>query len=299
MASASGPYNGIPMWGTSVGVGLDTLVRGDSIQVTAVVSSLNNRTNLEVLSYSLIQHGATLPAPDTMNMAYPAYFDYQLSNMPVVGTAKFAQWVGQLVVFKDMYIVQLNADNINATGSSNFGEYFMSNAPRGSSEPYGMRVDDNGTNNYYADTTVAYLSAHPLKTMPLPYGAKISYVQGIFDMSFSEYKLEPRKNDDYGTITTFIYKEANVVPAQYKLDQNYPNPFNPTTTINYSIPSAGRVTLKIYNLLGQEVEALVDLQQNAGAYKVVFNASRFASGVYFYQLKAGQYVSVKKMLLLK
>jgi hypothetical protein len=299
LASGPGGYNGIPMWGNGVSVGLDTLTRGDSIQVTAIVSNLNSRTNLQVLNYSLLLRGASMWNADTLNMAYPQYFDYQLSNMPVVGTSKFAQWVGQLVIFKDMYVVRMNADNLAGTGTNNFGEWFMSNAPLGASEPYGLRVDDNGTNNYYADATVAYTSGHPTKTMLLHVGDKISYVRGIFDMSFGGYKLEPRKNDDYGSITTSVYQVQNVVPQDYALDQNYPNPFNPSTTISYSIPTAARVTLRIYNLLGQEVETLVDLQQNAGSYKAVFDASRLATGVYFYQLKAGQFVTVRKMLLLK
>jgi len=306
MASAKGVYNGIPMWGNTAGVGLDTLKRGDSVQVRGVVSNLNSRTNIQVLSYTFIQHNASLWSADTQSMFSPGFFDYQLSNMPVVGTSKFAQWVGQLVQFNNMFIVRLNSDNLLSTGSSNFGEYFMSNLPLGATEPFGIRVDDNGCNNYYADTTVAYQtsfnSGHPgapPKNQLLPFGAKISYVRGILDMSFSEYKLEPRKNDDYGTITTAIYIEPNVIPKKFSLEQNFPNPFNPSTTISYSIAVPSHVTLKIYNLLGQEVETLIDHQLGAGSYKVVFDASRYATGVYFYQLKADQSVSVKKMLLLK
>ena len=306
MASGPGAYNAIPIYGVSASAGVDTLMRGDSVEVTGVVINNYGRMVLQAQSCTLVQRGATLWAADTMSMTYPAYFDYQLSNMPVVGTDKFQKWVGQLVIFTNMYVVRLNADNLNATGSSNYGEWFMSNAPLGSSEPYGIRVDDNGCNNYYADSTVAYQTSfasghpdNPPKNIMLHVGDKISYVRGILDMTFSEYKLEPRKNDDYGTVTTSVYQILNEVPQRYALDQNYPNPFNPATTISYSIPNAARVTLKIYNLLGQEVETLVDLQQNAGSYKVVFDASRLATGVYFYRLKADNFVSVKKMLLLK
>lgn len=306
MASGAGAYNGIPIWGNTGAVGVDTLKRGDSVSVTGIVSNLNSRTNIQVLSCSLLKRGASSWLADTMSMASPAFFDYQLSNMPVVGTAKFAQWVGQQVIFINMYVVRLNADNLASTGSSNFGEWFMSNAQLGSSEPFGIRVDDNGCNNFYADSTVAYqtsfLSGHPgnpPKNHLLHVGDKISYVRGILDMSFSEYKLEPRKNDDFGSVTVSVYQVPNLVPQQYVLDQNYPNPFNPSTTISYSIPAASRVTLRIYNLLGQEIETLVDLRQNAGSYRVVFNASRLATGVYFYQLRTDQFVTVKKMLLLK
>jgi len=89
------------------------------------------------------------------------------------------------------------------------------------------------------------------------------------------------------------------MPKVYTLEQNYPNPFNPSTTISYSLPEASHVTLKVFNLLGQEVVTLLDHMQSAGSYKAVFDASRFATGVYFYQLKTDNFVSVKKMLLMK
>lgn len=87
--------------------------------------------------------------------------------------------------------------------------------------------------------------------------------------------------------------------TEYSLGQNYPNPFNPTTTISYTIPKDGMVTLKVFDVLGREVETLVNEEQKIGRYEVQFNGSRLASGVYFYQLKSGSYLSVKKMLMVK
>ena len=87
--------------------------------------------------------------------------------------------------------------------------------------------------------------------------------------------------------------------TDYSLSQNYPNPFNPATVINYQLPKDGLVTLKIYNELGQEVKTLVNQYQSTGNYSVDFNASDLASGVYFYKLQAGDFISVKKMILLK
>lgn len=140
----------------------------------------------------------------------------------------------------------------------------------------------------------------------LPKGAKLSFLRGIFDFSFSYYKLEPRKNDDFGTITGVELLSSDV-PAAYSLSQNYPNPFNPTTTITYDMPKSARVTLKVYNVLGQEVVALVDGQQAAGRYSVLFDASSLATGVYFYRLQSGDpssssgqtFVQTNKMVLVK
>jgi hypothetical protein len=98
---------------------------------------------------------------------------------------------------------------------------------------------------------------------------------------------------------TGVVKENNTIPTVYSLNQNYPNPFNPSTTISYAIPATQLVTLKIYNLLGQEVVTLVNQEQIAGNYTVKLDASQFASGIYFYSLKAGNFTSTKKMMLMK
>jgi hypothetical protein len=89
------------------------------------------------------------------------------------------------------------------------------------------------------------------------------------------------------------------VPKGFNLDQNYPNPFNPVTTISYGIPEAGNVKLKVYDLSGREVKALINEHKDAGYYTVSFDASGLASGAYFYRVESGSYVSVKKMVLLK
>jgi hypothetical protein len=98
---------------------------------------------------------------------------------------------------------------------------------------------------------------------------------------------------------TGVKEISNTVPSKFSLEQNYPNPFNPTTMIKYSITNGAQVTLKVYNLLGQEVAALVNQEQMPGTYEVDFNASKLASGMYIYRLQAGNMSLTKKMLLLK
>ncbi len=87
--------------------------------------------------------------------------------------------------------------------------------------------------------------------------------------------------------------------TEYKLEENYPNPFNPVTTIKYQIKEPGNVRLTIYNVLGRKVTTLVDELKNAGVYQAVFDASGFASGIYFYQLEVNNFSSYKSMLLVK
>jgi hypothetical protein len=85
----------------------------------------------------------------------------------------------------------------------------------------------------------------------------------------------------------------------FALSQNYPNPFNPATTISYSVPRAGTVSLKIYDLLGREIAVLVDGYSRAGEFTVQYNAGKLSSGIYFYRLSAGGYTAVKKMAVMK
>ena len=94
-------------------------------------------------------------------------------------------------------------------------------------------------------------------------------------------------------------KNGGKIPNKFSLSQNYPNPFNPVTYINYSIPYSSDVSLKVYNLLGEEVATLFEGYRQAGNYEVVFDGSGFPSGVYFYRMKANNFGQFKKLILLK
>ncbi len=98
---------------------------------------------------------------------------------------------------------------------------------------------------------------------------------------------------------TAVNERSSSVPLTYKVYQNYPNPFNPTTNIAYDLPQTSHVTVKIYNVLGQEVANLVDGLQQAGHHLVTFDGAKFASGVYFYRIRANGFVRTMKMVILK
>jgi hypothetical protein len=118
----------------------------------------------------------------------------------------------------------------------------------------------------------------------------------------SDWVLEPAYGVGKfrGSIATSVNEASNSsLPTVFALQQNYPNPFNPSTTIKYDLPKETRVKLVVYDILGREVSTLVDETQKSGSYRVVWNANRFASGVYLYRLQAGNYSSTKKLLLLK
>jgi len=105
---------------------------------------------------------------------------------------------------------------------------------------------------------------------------------------------------DYSSdIVTGVSRNEDLVASKFELSQNYPNPFNPTTTISFSVPVNGDVSMKVYNMVGQEVATIVSGYQTAGFYMASFDASKLSSGVYFYKLQAGSFSQVKKMMLLK
>jgi hypothetical protein len=104
----------------------------------------------------------------------------------------------------------------------------------------------------------------------------------------------------YVSVATGINKnDIQLTPGAYSLLQNYPNPFNPSTIISWQLPVRSRVLLKVFDILGREVTTLVNEEKTAGKYNVKFDASNLSSGIYFYQLKAGDFIQTRKMLLLR
>ncbi len=129
----------------------------------------------------------------------------------------------------------------------------------------------------------------------LPGEGDINYIFTIRPLTSDDvFTFETNK----GYITTGV-KNSSFHPVEFGLGQNYPNPFNPSTTITYAIPSEGSVKLTVYNLLGETVAVLVNKEQKAGSYKILFNGFNYASGVYFYNIRHQNKSITKKMLLMK
>jgi len=124
----------------------------------------------------------------------------------------------------------------------------------------------------------------------------------IFDFGYGRTELKGAIIDGvvYGDTTVVsVEDEAQNLPTEFSLDQNYPNPFNPSTTINYSISQLEFVTLKVYDVLGNEIATLVNEEKSIGSYEVEFDGSDLTSGIYFYALRSGNFNDTKKLVLLK
>ncbi|HGY55843.1 MAG TPA: T9SS type A sorting domain-containing protein [Caldithrix abyssi] len=132
---------------------------------------------------------------------------------------------------------------------------------------------------------------------PSDYNAELPDIGSVFRIVMAKPNFAGDSLLVYGP--TAIASKDNGLPKRFRLEQNYPNPFNPLTTIRYALPRQSKVTLEVFNVLGQKVAVLVNGKQPAGVYSVQWDASRFATGLYILRIKAGNFVSSKKMLLVK
>lgn len=125
----------------------------------------------------------------------------------------------------------------------------------------------------------------------IPFTVEISSGDYVFWIDSNDVTIDPT--------ALGIEKFSTVIPVTFTLKQNYPNPFNPSTKIQYSLPKPEKVKIEVYNTLGQRVEILLDKHMKAGHHEIGFNAESLSSGIYFYQIEAGDFQDVKKMILIR
>jgi hypothetical protein len=142
---------------------------------------------------------------------------------------------------------------------------------------------------------IAFISGNGTSTIKNSY----SFIDRGLSQGTYEYKLHQIDFDGTTTVSGFLTISTGSLPASFTLDQNYPNPFNPSTVISYKTAADGFVTLKVYDILGNEVAEPVNEFKPSGSYTISFDASGLSNGIYMYKLSAGAYQSMKKMVLLK
>ncbi len=286
--NGTGPWSGIWVSGT------ETLLRrrGDDITVTGTVEE-----NFSVTRISGIDDPGNIQVNSTMNpLPEPEVISTGVIDLLSNGSVQAEQWESVLIKYEDIEVTDENADGSpgpGGGGNSNFGEMLVQDA---STQVTRIELQD-GTHHYHN------FWAAGLDTIPgnirIRTGDTFDGMVGVLYFSFGNYKLTPRKDDDFIGFVSDISNQTEM-PNNYKLTQNYPNPFNPSTKINYSLPVEANVTLKIFNILGQEVMTLIDNElMSAGNHEISFKANGLPTGIYIYSLRANDFVQTKKMLLLK
>jgi hypothetical protein len=278
--NGSGPWSGMMLGGSKPGVSTSfELSRGQSVTITGVINENFNVTQIDSIE-TITVNSSNNPLPT------PVEVQTGTIGTKASGVIEAEQWESVLIAYKNVTVTDENADG----PPSNFGEMFVSD------NSGNTRVELQDGANKYHNSWDPNMDNNPL-FVKVTDGTTIGELRGILFFSFSFYKLAPRKDDDF--ISVVLDVEDETVPDSYGLTQNYPNPFNPSTTIRYSIPKEEFVTLRVFNLLGQEVKTIYQGTQRAGNHSIMFNAAQLPSGIYFYSIQAGDFSQVKKMMLMK
>jgi hypothetical protein len=149
----------------------------------------------------------------------------------------------------------------------------------------------SGPNRYWSDSIINY---DPNVIDSIYFRARVRDSQNIWSIWSETFDTKMIMSN-----VSLLENSPNVSPSEFVLSQNYPNPFNPSTKIKYSVPQSSNVVIKVFDILGNEIETLVNEEKQVGTYSVEFNASGLSSGVYFYSLHSGNYIETKKMIFLK
>ncbi len=189
---------------------------------------------------------------------------------------------------------------LGTSASSNFGMWIFGDLSYNEIEYW---FTDAGSNNVEVLIDTIDWTGWKMKYLP------IGDIPGTGEKQFHSIVINQTENGSLAgklyfdgiqsEVVTSVDNNGNTIVTEYELFQNYPNPFNPSTVIKYNLPETGLVNIKIYDILGNEISTLLNDEKNAGSHTVEFNASNFASGVYFYKISSGSFVSIRKMMLLK
>ena len=204
---------------------------------------------------------------------------------------------GQLGIISlgDSIIHNLTQYTVNSTIS---GTVTFENAPPGFSLQLYAVNSDSGESYTTSDASTGNFT-FPVSNKIYNYTISVS---NFFSPGFTFPNIVAHPGQSgisYNITLTGVVERGSGIPKEFALQQNYPNPFNPTTEIVYDVPKTSFVKLSVFNMLGQKVADLVNGEQNPGTYAAPFNASNLSSGIYFYRLSAGSFVSTKKMILIK
>lgn len=301
--SIAGGWSGIWIDGNAT----DPLVKGTRVRVRGTVSETNGMTRLIIATPGDIQNlgAGTIPPFEVLTPAV-------LADNKIDGDTTAEKWESVLVRYANQCVIScVNAPSASGCTSDNplpdtsfrrnFGEILVVYPGENVESRIELQDGNHTKTNGWDPAGPNYYTGGPVGTLFRKWDG-ISSLQGVLYYAFGKYKIVPRTNNDFGTVIGV--NPISEIATQFWLKQNYPNPFNPVTNIVYNLPVEAEVSVKIFNLLGQEVMTLVSGIQNKGKYEVKFDGMNLASGMYIYVLEANTFEGnnfrdVKKMVLVK
>ena len=268
------------------------------------IDSITVKTGDMVLLSNIVSKGCSYTVSIPADSNYPDKNNVELTDGIFARLASKADpaWEGVYSVNKSQRVIVINLER--SKNVQQFVGYYLYDASSSIYLPQQVEVSVSSDGTNFTDVgslsiptvTVGEAASSFKCFLTLNNGVYASYVKfsvipgGVWTFD-DEYEV---RNDNASDVEA--YKN---IPNEYALKQNYPNPFNPTTVIQYSIPQSGYVSLKIYNILGQEVTTLYNGFQKAGSYKADFDASKLSSGVYLYKLQSIGFSKTMKMIFMK
>jgi hypothetical protein len=284
----AGAWNGIFAFGA-----LPAMFKGDRVTVYGTVTDYNPDwgfkwdNNTVILADSVKIHSSGNPVPEVVTV----------STGDLTSKTEMAEsYEGTLVRVENATLTSVNQYDVTIDDGT--GECLLDGDAF-------VGADQDPNPNFYIDrdNDLLIINSISINSDTLRVGDQIGFVQGVFLFSFGTHKIEIRNLADIGTATG-VRDAVAAQPLAYGLEQNYPNPFNPETRIYFSLPDYQHVSLVIYNSLGQQVRTLVNTPYAPGRHVVNWDGRNQAgqmmpSGVYFYRIKAGDFIAHKRMLLVK
>ena len=256
-----------------------------SAQIKVTFSLANRNVSAGILSYDVV---ATIPAGQTWRVG-ACNIRVNFSGNP--GTS--------LTVHPDNPAVGANVNISGANGYSN-----MTTTSVASGTAIGLNILTFYTGPCYKFNPGTYTLGKIRFNVTTPFAAdtmRFRNAPSQFPTVVTDSMTTLVYNTTYATVNPVVtgIEVISEIPKDFQLYQNYPNPFNPTTNIKYDVPKASNVKIKIYDVSGKEIMTLVNQNMTAGSYETKFDASNLSSGIYFCNMIAGDYTSLKKMVLLK
>ncbi|MBN2009757.1 T9SS type A sorting domain-containing protein [candidate division KSB1 bacterium] len=239
----------------------------------------------------------TSEAVTTISKVQTAYFRKEFS----VEDLDAICYLTAILRYDNGAVVYLNGHEIDRMNMPSRDIYYSTPASDNSCgyKAVSFDVDDRRFLKTGNNIIAVEMHQNPSDSTDLIFDLRLIDPDPLIDFGGEWYYYDQKQQPEDQTIATEIDRPNTMMPGEFELFQNYPNPFNSLTAISYQLSASSQVKVIVYNLAGEKICELVDERQDVGIHRLLFNADRLASGIYFYQIRVGDFVSTKKMIVLR